>query len=226
MKTTTVSEPAATEPPAHARPSTYSLPLGPGQPRLLQTVAFIRDPVAMFERCAEVYGDTFTLRIYGPGDLVFISDPPSLKQLFAADRVNTIAPGRNIVLRPLLGPQSVLLAEDEAHMRRRKLMLPPFHGDRMRAYESVIAEATEREIERWPVDQPFALHPSMQAITLEVILRAVFGVEDAGRRDELARNLVDILATTQSPQAVGMVSSFTPAAAAVAPRSSSDRADR
>ena len=129
----------------------------------------------------------------------------SIKRLFAADRVNTIAPGRNLLLEPLLGSHSVLLAEDQDHMRRRKLMLPPFHGERMRAYEEVIAEAAIRQVESWPVGERFALHPSMQALTLEVILRAVFGVEDDARRDELSENLVAILATTQSPRAVGLV---------------------
>ena len=128
------------------------------------------------EHWRRALGETFCGRFYGPGELVFISDPPSLKALFAADRVNTIAPGRNIILRPLLGPGSLLLQEGEEHLRRRKLMLPPFHGERMRAYESAwIAEATERAIASWPQGVEFALHPSMQAITLEVILRAVFG---------------------------------------------------
>lgn len=194
---------------ASGRPSPAALPPGPRSPRLLQTIRFIRDPIPMFESAAARYGGTFTLRIFGPGDLVFISDPPSLKRLFAADKVNTIAPGRNIILQPVMGAKSVLLATGREHLRRRKLMLPSFHGERMRAYESVIAEATEREIGRWPEGEPFRLHPSMQAITLEVILRAVFGVEDAGRRQELSENLVAILATTQSPRAVGMVSRHT-----------------
>jgi cytochrome P450 len=164
----------------------------------------MRDPISLWERAAERFGQTFTLRLHGPGDVVFISDPPSLKRLFAADRINTIAPGRNLLLEPLLGSRSVLLATDEAHMRRRKLMLPPFHGRRMRAYDDVIAEATARQVARWPAGEPFALHPSMQALTLEVILRAVFGVEDSVRRDELSEHLVAILATTQSARAVGL----------------------
>ena len=82
--------------------------------------------------------------------MVFISDPASLKRLFGADRQNTIAPGRNVVLAPVLGQRSLLLLEGEEHLRRRKLMLPPFHGERMRAYESVMAEATEREVAAWP----------------------------------------------------------------------------
>jgi cytochrome P450 len=196
---------AGASPPA--RPPASALPPGPRLPKAAQTLRFIRRPVDMFESCVAQFGDAFTLRLYGPGDVVVISDPPSLKKLFAADRVNTIAPGRNIILQPLLGARSVLLLPGgEEHLRRRKLMLPPFHGERMRAYESVIAAATEREIDRWPLGEPFALHPSMQAITLEVIVRAVFGVEDAGRREELRENLVEILATTQSPAAIGFAS--------------------
>jgi cytochrome P450 family 135 len=190
--------------PAAARPPLRALPPGPRTPKTIQTVQFMRDPVPLWERSAQRFGETFTLRVHGPGDLVFISDPPSIKRLFAADRVNTIAPGRNILLEPLLGTHSVLLAEDEDHMRRRKLMLPPFHGERMRAYETVIEEATERQVAAWPTGERFALHPSMQALTLEVILRAVFGVEDSRRRDELSENLVAILATTRSASAVGL----------------------
>ena len=174
-------------------------------PRVLQTARFLVRPIAFFDRYRRELGGTFSARLLGPGDVVFVSDPESIKRLFGADRVNTIAPGRNIVLRPLLGPQSLLLQEGEEHLRRRKLMLPPFHGERMRAYESVIAEVTEAEIARWPEGTEFALHPSMQAITLEVILRAVFGVEDAGRRRELRDGLVAILAESASPAAVGLV---------------------
>ena len=190
-----------------ASPDLSELPPGPRLPKPVQTYRFVRRPVEFFEGCAERYGDAFTLRLYGPGDVVLVSDPPSLKRLFAADGVNTIAPGRNIILRPLLGPQSVLLLDNgPEHLRRRKLMLPPFHGERMRAYEAVIAEAAERELGRWPRGEPFALHPSMQAITMEVIARAVFGVEDEGRRTELSSNLVEILSTTQSPLALGLSS--------------------
>jgi cytochrome P450 len=165
-------------------------------PKPVQTARFLVRPLAFMEAWRSELGETFQASIAGPGELIFISDPDSLKRLFGADRVNTIAPGRNLILGPLLGPGSLLLQEDDEHLRRRKLMLPPFHGERMRAYEGVIAEATERAIAGWPQGQPFALHPSMQSITLEVILRAVFGVEDSGRRRELSQALVWVLAAT------------------------------
>jgi cytochrome P450 family 135 len=174
-------------------------------PKPVQTARFLVRPLAFMEAWRSELGETFQASIAGPGELIFISDPDSLKRLFGADRVNTIAPGRNLILRPLLGPGSLLLQEGDEHLRRRKLMLPPFHGERMRAYEGVIAEATERAIAGWPQGQPFALHPSMQSITLEVILRAVFGVEDSGRRRELSQALVWVLAATASVRAVGFL---------------------
>jgi cytochrome P450 len=160
--------------------------------------------VPFFEACRRRFGQTFRVRVLRAGELVFISDPPSLKRLFAADRRNTIAPGRNVVLKPLLGDHSLLLQEDEEHLRRRKLMLPPFHGDRMRAYEAVMAAAADRAVDSWPVGREFRLHPSMQEITLDVILTAVFGVEDDARRSALRERLIEILATTRSPLAIGM----------------------
>ena len=181
-----------------------TLPPGPKAPAAFQTSMVVARPISFFERCRQRFGGTFTVRTLRLGELVFISDPPSLKSLFAADRQNTIAPGRNVVLTPVLGRRSVLLLEGEEHLRRRKVMLPPFHGERMRAYEGVMEEATSREIASWPFGQPFPLHPGMQRITLEVILRAVFGVEDDQRRQALRENLVAILATTRSPRAIGL----------------------
>jgi cytochrome P450 len=170
----------------------------------VQTARLLARPVPFFEDCRRRYGETFTAHILRAGAMVFISDPGSLKRLFGADRENTIAPGRNVVLTPVLGQRSLLVLEGQEHLRRRRLMLPPFHGDRMRAYEQVMADAAEREVASWPLGERFQLHPRMQAITLEVILRAVFGVEDDRRRTDLRRNLVGILATTRSPLAIGL----------------------
>jgi cytochrome P450 len=171
---------------------------------VFQTVGVVARPVPFFESCRHRYGQTFTVRALRVGELVFISDPPSLKRLFAADRRNTIAPGRNVVLRPLLGDHSLLLQEGDEHLRRRKLMLPPFHGERMRAYETVMADAANRAIDSWPLGRSFRLHPSMQEVTLDVILTAVFGVVDDERRAVLRGRLLEILATTRSPVAVGL----------------------
>ncbi len=174
-------------------------------PRPLQTARFIVRPISFLEHWRSELGETYRANLFGPGDVVFLSDPESIKKLFMADRVNTIAPGRNIILAPLLGKQSLLLQEGDEHMRRRKLMLPPFHGERMRGYEEVIREATERAIAAWPMGEEFSLHPSMQAITLDVILTAVFGIEDVERREALRDVLVEVLGASASPVAVGAV---------------------
>jgi cytochrome P450 len=198
MEATTAIRPDAA-PASGERPPEVPLP------RVVQTARFLFRPIPFFERWRRDLGRTFGARLMGPGDVVFVSDPESLKRLFSADRVNTIAPGRNIVLRPLLGSQSLLLQEGAEHLKRRKVMLPPFHGDRMRAYEQTIAEVTADEIAAWPLGTEFAIHPSMQAITLEVIMRAVFGVSDEARRDELRECLVAVLAESASPAAIGLV---------------------
>jgi cytochrome P450 family 135 len=198
-----VSEPVVEAPaiasPANGGRQVPSVPLS----KPLQTARFVFRPIPFLEHWRRELGETFRASLFGPGEVVFLSDPDSIKRLFTADRVNTIAPGRNIILEPLLGRSSLLLQEDDEHMRRRKLMLPPFHGERMRGYEQVIREATERAVAGWPQGSEFALHPSMQAITLEVILRAVFGVEDADRRERLRDALVEILAASASPAALG-----------------------
>ena len=180
-----------------------ALPPGPALPAPLQTARLMVRPVPFLERSRREFGDTFTVRTTPVGEMVFVSDPDSVKAVFAADRINTIAPGRNLVLAPLLGTQSLLLLEDETHLHRRKLMLPPFHGERMRAYEQVMEEATEREIAGWRVGEERRLHPSMQAITLDVIMRAVFGV-DGGRGPELRQGLLNILAAVRSPATIGI----------------------
>jgi cytochrome P450 family 135 len=178
-------------------------PPGPRSPAAIQTVQLLARPVSYLEGCREHYGGTFALRVLRAGRLVFISDPPSLKSLFAADRINIVAPGRNVVLAPLLGPDSLLLLNGQRHLGRRKLMLPPFHGERMRAYERVMEEATERELATWSLREPFPLQPRMQAITLEVIMQAVFGVTE-GRREALRQRLLAILGATRSPLAIGL----------------------
>ena len=196
---THAAEPAIAVPRALPSAEPPEVPL----PKPVQTARFIFRPLPFFEHWRRELGETFRARLFGPGEVVFLSDPESIKRLFTADRVNTIAPGRNIILEPLLGSSSLLLQTDGEHLRRRKLMLPPFHGERMRGYEGVIREVTERTVAGWPREREFALHPSMQEITLEVILRAVFGIEDAGRREDLRASLFEVLASTASPAAVG-----------------------
>ena len=162
-----------------------SIPPGPRYPRPLQTVGWVFRIGPFLERCRDCYGDTFTLRIAQEGTWVMLSDPEDVRKVFTGDPRVLHAGEGNVVLRPILGHHSVLLLDEGPHMRQRKLLLPPFHGERMQRYGDVMREVAEREIDGWPTGQPFQLWPRMQAVTLEVIMRAVFGLEEGARLDRL-----------------------------------------
>jgi cytochrome P450 len=168
--------------PARALP--VGLPPGPRLPAPAQTVAWIVRPTTLMEQCRRRFGDVFTLRL-AMGDLVFVCDPDDIKRIFTAPPELAHAGEANVFLGPVVGSESILLLDEERHLRQRRLMLPPFHGERMQRYADVMAEVAEREIARWPVGEPFAIWPRMQAVTLEVIMRAVFGVQEGARLDEL-----------------------------------------
>jgi cytochrome P450 len=144
------------------------------------------------ESCRRRYGHTFSVMFRGfKTPLVMVSSPEVIRALYG-ERGHRMPPGRTVTLGPLVGPRSLLLLDGAEHMSRRKLMLPPFHGERMRAYEDVVREAAERELDTWPLDTAFAVHPSMQAITLEVIERAVFGVSERGPLHDMLRDLLSV----------------------------------
>ncbi len=176
--------------------ATAALPPGPRYPRALQTLGWGTRPMPFMERCQERYGDIFTMRIAQEGTWVFLAHPDMLRDVFKGDPRVLHAGEGNVILLPVLGHNSVLLLDDERHMRQRKLLLPPFHGERMQSYGAVMREVAEREIDRWPTDQPFELWPRMQAVTLEVIMRAVFGVEEGRRLDELRAALGHLVSFT------------------------------
>jgi cytochrome P450 len=142
------------------------------------------------------YGDLFTLRMPGGEIVIGIADPAAVKTVFTADpEALKVGAGGNALLEPLLGSSSLLLLDGGAHVRQRRLLLPPFHGQRMQRYGELMKEIAERSLEQWPRGGPFPLQPRMQAITLDVILRAVFGIEDAERQRELRvvlRSLLDL----------------------------------
>ena len=154
----------------------------------------------MMGECARRYGDMFTLKIANEGTWVFVTDPDAVKQIFTGDPRLLHAGEANVVLLPVLGSHSVLLLDEAAHMAQRKLMLPPFHGGRMRGYEQTMAEVAAREIERWPAGEPVSAWPTMQAITLEVIMRTVFGVTDAERLRRLGDALRSSLSWSADPK--------------------------
>ncbi len=152
-----------------------SLPPGPRMPSTLQAIAWARRPLPFLERCQKHFGDIFTIRVRHSGTWVILSDPQDVKRVFTADHAVLGVGVANSILGPLLGPRSVMLLEEPEHVRRRKLMLPPFHGERMQGYGEMIADVTRREVATWPIDEPLELWPRMQEITLEAIMRVVFG---------------------------------------------------
>jgi cytochrome P450 len=175
------------------------LPPGPSEPPVVQTLRWLARPIAFLESCRRRFGDAFSVSFLGfQTPMVMLSDPEAIRALYTVPG-HTLPPGRTVALQPIMGPRSLLLLEGSEHLARRKLMLPPFHGARMRAYEDTVREVVAREVEGWPVGEPFALHPRMQAVTLEVILRAVFGVTDSGHRARLGQSLGRLLAGTASP---------------------------
>ncbi len=161
------------------------LPPGSRAPGAVNAVRFTRDPVGFLERQWRRHGDAFSINFPGFGRMAYFVEPETVKQIFTADaRAIHAGEANGRVLEPALGKFSLLTLDEDDHMRQRKLLLPPFHGERVRRYGELIADIAEREIARWPVGSAFALRPRMQAITLDVILRAVFGVRGD---DRLAR---------------------------------------
>jgi cytochrome P450 len=151
------------------------------------------------DACAKRYGDVFTLRFHQLGSFVFFSRPEHIKQIFTGDSEVLLSGRANRLLAPIVGSRSVLLLDGKEHLRQRRLLMPPFHGERMFAYAAIMRDTAEAEIERMPLRTPFAIHPHMQAITLDVIMSTVFGFtgskggRDHDRMQKLRRLLVEFI---------------------------------
>jgi cytochrome P450 len=185
MEQATIARPAASA-------ATPGPPPGPRGPGIVQGLRYARDPHGFLDRLRRRYGDVFTISFPIVGRIVYVADPALVKEVFTGSPEQMHAGEANAtVLEPALGPNSVLTLDEAPHMRQRKLLLPPFHGDQIRRYGELIREITTRDMESWPVGEPFALRPHTQRITLAVILRAVFGVEDEARF-ERASGLIDV----------------------------------
>lgn len=176
-----------------------ALPPGPRGPAALVAARFLLSGPGFLERCRDRYGNVFTIRFNTGRTSVIAADPAIAKEVFQASPDDLHAGAGNVILKPILGPRSVLLLDGPEHLRQRRLMLPPFHGERMRAYGAAMAEIADRHIDRFPVGTPFPVHPTMQAITLEIILRTVFGVAEGARGERLADALKRLLNSTDHP---------------------------
>ena len=186
------------EPPTATVKQAAAMPPRPDLSNFMMSMGFMLMPTRFMDECRKRCGDYFTLRPMPDRELVVTADPAAVKKVFTGDPNLLYAGEGNITLAPILGSASVLLLDGEEHMRQRKLLLPPFHGERMRSYGTLMEEVAQRHIAEWPRSRRFAVLPSMQAITLEIIMRAVFGFDDDERRERIGgplRRLLDMVAS-------------------------------
>ena len=175
------------------------LPPGPKVPASYQVAGSWLRPTAVVLRARERYGKRFSVRLLGQPHFVVLSDPDDIKQVFQAPP-EVLHPGEGArILEPIIGPNSVILLDEKPHLNQRKLMLPAFHGDAMQGLAELMGELTEREISSWPQDRPLALHPRLQQLTLEIVLRAVFGLEQGAQLDRLRELLTQLLEFAENP---------------------------
>jgi cytochrome P450 len=179
--------------------SRASLPPGPRAPSAVQLAQVIARSPEYWECCARRYGEPFTLRPLGIGTWVHFWSPDALQHIFTADPEVLEAREGNRMVRPLFGPNSIFLLDGAVHLRRRRVLLPPLHGEPLLAHLDVIAEATRQVIAAWPTGRPFGLRPHMKTITLQVILRTVFGLDEGDQLRGLTADLTELFEVAGSP---------------------------
>ncbi|MBW4490217.1 MAG: cytochrome P450 [Trichocoleus desertorum ATA4-8-CV12] len=175
------------------------LPDGPKLPAWLQKLQYTLDPLGFLETTAERYGDIFNAPVMGNfKTLLLTSHPQAIQQIFASDTKQFAAPP-NQLLRPLVGEYSLLVLEGDRHRRERKLLMPPFHGDRMRAYGESIVDLADKAFARLTPNQIFTARTLAQDISMEVILRVVFGLSEGEKFSQLKQRITTLMDLFQSP---------------------------
>ncbi len=189
---------------------TFSLPPGPRLPSAVQSLGWALRPLPFMQRCRRRYGEIFTLRIRHGRPWVFLSDPEDVGKVLtiSPELVRAGAGEANPLLGPLLGPRSVMLLDEPEHMTHRKFILPSFHGERMRGYGEMMVEVARAEIARWPLGEPFALWPRMQAISNEVVMRAVFGTAEGEHMEHLRLLLGRLTEWLNEPSRLTLLATF------------------
>ncbi|HEX8205229.1 MAG TPA: cytochrome P450, partial [Solirubrobacteraceae bacterium] len=170
------------------------LPHGPPWPTSVQTLAWITRPKPFLRRAHARYGDVFTVKLLSGENFVMFAHPDAVKEILTGDPEVFRAGEGNRALLPVVGSRSVLELDGAEHLQTRRLMLPSFHGERMQSYRAIIEEAAEREVATWHDGEAIPLARRMQEVTLEVIMRAVFGVDDPRELGELRPRLMRALA--------------------------------
>ncbi len=180
--------------------SEIRLPPGPRLPRVVQTAGFVFGGFRFLDAVRRRYGGAVYLRTLFDDGFVMVFDPALVKQLFQGSNGQLHAGEANALLGPVLGERSVLLLDEEDHLRHRRLMLPPFHGARMQGYAAAMIDAADRAIDAWPVGEAFPIIASMQALTLDVIIQAVFGFDPGAEADRLRRALRAMIEPVARPR--------------------------
>lgn len=177
------------------------LPDGPRTPPLVQQIRWITQSIEFLDDCARRYGDPFTVRVFGSKapPVVFFSNSQAIQAIYTAS-VDKFESGRvNGIFRPVMGDHSVIVLDGDRHQRQRQILVPPFHGERMRTYGQLISNITQQVTGEWEKGKPFPIRDSMQEITLQIILRAVFGISEGERFQQLKQLLNTLLESITSP---------------------------
>ena len=174
------------------------LPNGPQTPQFIRTLKLVARPLDYLETYAQRYGDAFTVGTK-QSPFVYLSNPKAIQEIFTADPQLFDSGRGNRILRFLLGDQSLVLLDGDRHQRQRRLLMPPFHGDRMRAYSQLICDITKQVTSQWTIGESFKVRSFMQEITLRVILQAVFGLHEGPRFQQLRQLLSSLLDSIGSP---------------------------
>ena len=176
-----------------------NLPDGPKENKFIQTVQGILNPIKYLEERYQKYGDIFTGEFSSFPTQVVLANPQAIQEVFTADsKLFECGTGNQITL-PLVGPNSLLLLDGDRHFQQRKLLMPPLHGDRMKAYGKIIRDTTENVIANWTPGSLLVAQASMQKISLEVILHAVFGLSEGERYRQIQQVMVKMLDVFSNP---------------------------
>jgi cytochrome P450 len=176
-----------------------TLPPGPRTPAVVQALHLAFRTTHFLDDCARRFGECFVIRFPGAPPVVTFSHPEAIRQIFTAGDDVLRAGASNAPLAPLLGHRSLLLLDADRHLQERRLMTPPFHGERMQTYLTVIAEVADRAISSWPLGRPFAFYHQMQGVTLDVIMQAVFGLDQGGGYERLRETLRTLVSVAANP---------------------------
>lgn len=181
---------------------TPALPPGPSWPAAVQGAAWWNRPLPFFFRGRERFGDRWTARFPAMPPFVVHSNPEHVREILTAPP-DVLHPGEGAkVLEPVMGPNSVILLDEDAHLEQRRLMLPAFRGERIARLAGMVTDLTEAEVARWPRGEPVALHGRLQALTLDIILRAVFGLDEGPRLQRLRVLLTQVIELAAGPMSM------------------------